>query len=159
MKKYFLLIFLGVSLLVYSYKIYDSRIFYNSDDVFYKTISRLDYEIIDIQIFEADTLMEFTNITKLPYSYVNGAMIEKNGSVLIMLIPFKYFKTQEEINKTVQHELYHFYFTKNTTLESYEQEGIILNLQDNNIENDYLEFKKMSYKEIIEYIKKKKLNF
>ncbi|MGM0640481.1 MAG: hypothetical protein ACQESN_03545 [Thermotogota bacterium] len=155
MKKYFLLIFMVLSLISFSYKIYDSSDFYSKKDLFYKTIIKLKYELIDYPILEADNLIEFTEITKFPYSYYNGATIEKNGKIFIMIIPFKYFKNQEEIKNVVQHELYHCYFAKHTSLDKYEQEGIILNLQKIDSGNDYLKFKKMSYEELIKYIKRK----
>ena len=159
MKKIFFLIYISSFILLFSYNFHSIYEIIDKNDIYYKVIKDLNYTEVKIPILEAETLEEFTNLTKLPYSYYNGAMMKLKEQKYIILIPFRYFEVRKDIEKTVTHELFHYYLTNKTKMNAYEQEGIILNLlNDYKNRNDYEEFQKMNYYEIIKYIKTRELN-
>lgn len=142
----------------FAYKIHYSSNLIKKNDYINKIINRLDYKNIDIQIYEADNLKEFTEISGLPYSYYNGAMINNNKEKIIIIIPFKYFKSHESLIQIIRHELLHYYFNEYTNLKLYEQEGIIQNLLDQINKKHYPEFYNLSFEQLINYIKRRELN-
>lgn len=159
MKKYFILIYILSFIIIFSYNFHSIENIIDKNDIYYRVIKDLNYKEAKIPILEAENLNEFTNLTNLPYSYYNGAMLNVADYKYIILIPFRYFKNRKDIKKTVTHELFHYYLTDKTNMNAYEQEGVILNLlNDYKNKNDYKEFQKMSYYEVIKYIKTRELN-
>ncbi|MDK2945562.1 hypothetical protein [Geotoga petraea] len=158
MKKFFISIYFIIIIFGFSYDVYSSDRFINKESKILKILDDLGYKKISMQVIETKTLNEFTQLTNLPYSYYNGALLVIDGKKYIIITPFKYFDNLLDVRKTVNHEILHYYLTEKTDLTSYEQEGVILYLlNDFKNEEGYSEYRKMDYYEIINYIKTREL--
>ncbi|AEH51889.1 hypothetical protein [Pseudothermotoga thermarum] len=76
---------------------------------------------INLLIVECDTLKEFNELTKKPYS--TGAVYVSN---LIITQPFRILKAKGVFEETLLHEVLHHLIQKNFNLPEWLEEGFIL---------------------------------
>lgn len=125
----------------------DINIKYDKLNLFLK---ELNYDLEKILIVEAYNLDEFTKITDKPYSYYSAFFIpEKN---IIITQPFRILKEKNIYEITLTHEIIHYYLTKYTILNEFEQESVINKLLNLNIKK-YNKFDKFTQKDMFIYIK------
>ena len=127
MTKYFFILLIFIPLVCFSFNLYyfpatlhieDDRLVNFSNQFCIKFNEQ-------IAVLEASSLGEFTELTKLPYSYYAGALIVSKNDYYIVTLPFDVLHKKGIFYSTLVHEIMHYYLESYFDFSEEEQEDII----------------------------------
>jgi hypothetical protein len=127
MKKYMFLLLIFIPLFCFSFNLYYFPSTLNIEDI--RLVNFSNHFCINlneqITVLEACSLEEFTQLTKLPYSYYAGALIVSKNYYYIVVLPFEVLHKKNIFYSTLVHEIMHYYLESYFEFSEDEQEDII----------------------------------